>query len=127
MRNLPANTIRAGSRLERFPLELANWARTVPGWCGSDTKQKRMTDADARVALHKQWVRTGQGPAPSLSRDQLLERLSQFMAEFRLSTSEGNDMRGFAPEAVFARISPLAAPAASPMKTWRGKWRNTST
>ncbi len=106
MRNLPREHNPRGSRLERFHLELANWARTVPGWCGSDTKQKRMTDADARVALHKQWVRTGQGPAPLLSRDQLLERLSQFMAEFRLSTSEGNDMRGFAPEAVFRQNIP---------------------
>ena len=95
-----------GNRLERFHLELANWARTMPGWCGSDTKQKRMTDADARVAQHKTWVRTGQGEAPLLSRDRLLECINQFMAEFRLHPSDGNDMDGFAPEAVLHNSAP---------------------
>jgi hypothetical protein len=65
-----------------------------------------MTDADVRVALHKQWVRTGQGEPPLLSRDQLLERLNQFMAEFRQRPSDGNDMDGFAPEAVFRQNTP---------------------
>jgi hypothetical protein len=105
-RNLPREHNPRGSRLERFHLELANWARTVPGWCGSDTKQKRMTGVDARVALHKQWIRTSQGEPPLLSRDQLLERLNTFMAEFRLLPSDGNDMDGFAPEAVFRQNAP---------------------
>jgi hypothetical protein len=105
-RNLPREHNPRGSRLERFHLELANWARTLPGWCGNDTKQKRMTDADARIAAHKQWVRTGQGEAPLLSRDQLLERLNKFMAEFRLLPSDGNDMDGFAPEAVLRQNTP---------------------
>ena len=64
-RNDPREHNPRGNRLERFHLELANWARTLPGWCGCDTKQRRMTDADARVALHKQWVRTGPGRAPA--------------------------------------------------------------
>ena len=105
-RNLPREHNPRGSRLERFHLELANWARTVPGWCGSDTKQRRMTEADARVAAHKQWVRTGQGEPPLLSRDQLLDRLNQFMAEFRQRPSDGNDMDGFAPEVVFRQSAP---------------------
>jgi hypothetical protein len=105
-RNLPREHNPRGSRLERFHKELANWARTVPGWCGSDTKQRRMTDADERVRLHKEWVRTGQGTAPLVSRDQLLERLSQFMAECRQRLSDGNDMDGFAPEAVFRQNVP---------------------
>ena len=95
-----------GNRLERFHLELANWARNMPGWCGSDTKQRRMTDADARVAQHKTWVRTGQGEAPLLSRDQLLECINQFMVEFRQRPSDGNDMDGFAPEAVLHNSAP---------------------
>ncbi len=105
-RNGPREHNPRGNRLERFHLELANWARTLPGWCGSDTKQRRMTDADARVALHKQWVRTGQGEPPLLSRDQLLERFNQFMAEFRQRPSDGNDMDGFAPEAVLRQNAP---------------------
>lgn len=105
-RNEPREHNPRGNRLERFHLELANWARTLPAWCGNDTKQRRMTDADARVALHKQWVRTGQGQAPLLSRDQLLERLNQFMAEFRLRPSDGSDMNGFAPEAVLHQNTP---------------------
>jgi hypothetical protein len=100
-RNLPREHNPRGSRLERFHLELANWARTLPGWCGSDTKERRMTDADQRVAQHKEWIKTGQGKPPLLSRDQLLERLNQFMVEFRQHLSDGNDMDGFAPEAVF--------------------------
>jgi hypothetical protein len=95
-----------GNRLERFHLELANWARTMPGWCGNDVKQRRMTDADARAAQHKTWVRTGQGEAPLHSRDRLLECINQFMAEFRQRPSDGNDMDGFAPEAVFHRSAP---------------------
>jgi len=105
-RNLPREHNPRGSRLERFHLELANWARTIPGWCGSDTKQRRMTDADARQSQHRDWVRTGQGEPPLLSRDQLLERLNRFMAEFRQRPSEGNDMDGFAPEAVFHQNTP---------------------
>jgi hypothetical protein len=60
-RNLPREHNPRGSRLERFHLELANWARTLPGWCGRDTKERRITDADRRVAQHKAWIRTGQG------------------------------------------------------------------
>jgi hypothetical protein len=95
-----------GNRLERFHLELANWARTVPGWCGCDTKQRRMTDAEQRVKQHKEWIRTGQGTPPLLSRDQLLERIDQFMAEYRQRPSDGNDMDGFAPQAVFQQNAP---------------------
>ncbi len=105
-RNLPREHNPRGSRLERFHLELANWARTLPGWCGRDTKERRMTDADRRVAQHKEWIRTGQGNVPLLSRDQLLERINQFMAEFRQHLSDGNDMDGFAPEAVFQQNIP---------------------
>ena len=105
-RNEPREHNPRGNRVERFHLELANWARTLPGWCGSNTKERRMTDADAREALHKQWVRTGQGESPLLSREQLLERLNQFMAEFRQRPSDGNDMDGFAPEAVFRQNTP---------------------
>lgn len=105
-RNLPREHNPRGSRLERFHRQLADWARTVPGWCGSDTKQRRMTDADQRSARHKDWVRTGEGNPPLLSRDQLLERLNVFMAEVRLQPSEGTDMDGFAPEAVFLQNMP---------------------
>ena len=59
-----------------------------------------------RVAQHKTWVRTGQGEAPLLSRDQLLECINQFMVEFRQRPSDGNDMDGFAPEAVFHKSAP---------------------
>jgi hypothetical protein len=105
-RNLPREHNPRGSRLERFHKELANWARSLPGWCGSDTKERRMTDADERVRLHKEWVHTGQGKSPLLSRDQLLERLGQFIAEYRQRPSDGNDMNGFAPEAVFRQNAP---------------------
>jgi len=105
-RNNPREHNPRGNRLERFHLELANWARTLRGWCGSDTKERRMTEADARVAAHKAWVRTGKGEPPLLSRDQLLERLNQFMAEFRQRPLDGNDMDGFAPEAVFRQTAP---------------------
>jgi hypothetical protein len=105
-RNIPREHNPRGSRLERFHLELANWARNVPGWCGRDTKERRITDADLRVAQHKAWIRTGQGEPPLLSRDQLLERINQFMAEYRQRPSDGNDMDGFAPEAVFRQNTP---------------------
>lgn len=105
-RNTPREHNPRGNRLERVHLELANWARTVPGWCGRDTKQRHMTDADARVTAHKAWVRSGQGEPPLLSRDQLLGRLNQFMTEFRQRPSDGNDMDGFAPEAVFRQSAP---------------------
>jgi hypothetical protein len=107
-KNRPREHNPRGNRLERFHLELANWAPTLPGWCGSDTKERRMTDADQRVAQHKKWIGTGQGDPPLLSRERLLERLNQFMAEFRQRPSEGNDMDGFAPEAVFRQNMPPA-------------------
>jgi transposase InsO family protein len=105
-RHLPREHNPRGNRLERFHRELADWARTVPGWCGSDTKQRRMTEADARVARHKDWIRTRQGEPPLLSRDQVLERLNQFMQEFRQRPSKGTDMNGFSPEAVFRQNTP---------------------
>jgi hypothetical protein len=105
-RNVPSGHNPRGNRLERFHRELADWARTVPGWCGSDTKQRRMTEADARAARHKDWIRTGQGEPPLLSRDQALERLNQFMQEFRQRPSKGTDMDGFSPEAVFRLNTP---------------------
>jgi len=125
-RNEPREHNPRGNRLERFHLELANWARTLPAWCGSDTKERRMTDADARTALHKQWVRTGQGEAPLLSRDQLLERFNQFMGEFRQRPSDGNDMDGFAPKLSFGGAPRLAASVASRMTPWHGRWRRAS-
>jgi hypothetical protein len=105
-RNMPREHNPRASRLERFHLDLANWARTARGWCGSDTKERRITDADQRVAQHKAWTRTGQGESPLLSRDELLECINQFMAEFRQRPSDGNDMDGFAPEAVFRQNTP---------------------
>jgi hypothetical protein len=105
-RNGPREHNPRGNRLERFHRELANWARTLPGWCGSDTKERRMTDADARVARHREWIKTGQGEPPLLSRDQLLERLNEFMLEFRQRPSNGTDMNGFSPEAVFRQNMP---------------------
>ena len=128
-RNLPRKHNPRGSRLERFHRELANWARTIPGWCGCDTKQRKMTDADPRVAQHKEWIRTGQGRAPLLSRDQLLERLNQFMAEFRQRLSDGNDMDGFAPEAVFQQNKPPAGFRRIPEEAlaWKTAEHSTAT
>ena len=106
-----------GLRLERFHRELATWARTVTGWCGSDTRERRMTDADQRAEAHKKSIRTGQGERPLLSRDQLLERINHFMAEIRQRPSKGNGMNGFSPEAAFQQNIPPEASAASRMRS----------
>lgn len=109
-RNLPREHNPRGSRLERFHKELANFARTLPGWVGANTDERKMAPGDAQAAEHHEWVR-GKRPelksTPLLSRDELAERINQFMLAWRERPSDGKDMNGLAPATVFANERPL--------------------
>lgn len=106
-RNMPREHNPRGTRLERFHKELATFARTLPGWVGSDVKQRRMTPGDRQQAEHNLWVR-GKAPAtPLLSRDQLLEEIGEFMITWRERPSLGTDMNGLSPSRVFEDSKPV--------------------
>jgi hypothetical protein len=106
-RNLPREHNPRGSRLERFHKELANFARTMPGWCGASTAQRQSTGIDQLLKQHEEWVKTGRGQTPLLSKDQSLERINQFMAQFRELPSRGTSMYGCTPSMMFRKNTPV--------------------
>ncbi|HEV2424286.1 MAG TPA: hypothetical protein VGZ29_05610 [Terriglobia bacterium] len=110
-RNMPREHNPQGNRLERFHLELARFAKTLPGWCGNSPEERdEFSNAEAAIRQHERWVRGGDGaPAttPLLSQDELLEKVRGFFAWWRNEHySEGTDMNGLTPQMVFDRNRP---------------------
>ena len=56
-RNLPREHNPRGSRLERWHKELATFCRTLPGWVGANTAERKMAPGDRQQAEHQLWVR----------------------------------------------------------------------
>jgi hypothetical protein len=104
--NMPRVHNPRGTRLERFHRYLADSCREVPGWIGANTKERKMAPGDAQQAEHEDWVRGQRDTTPLLSRSQLLERINAWMEKWRDHESNGTDMRGLSPRAVFVHNSP---------------------
>lgn len=98
-----------GTRLERFHRWVADWFRGKPGWIGANTRERKMTRGDADAERHKLWC-VGQlapgEPSPLLTRDEILVEVNKMMEAWRDHNSEGTDMYGLTPRAVFAQCSP---------------------
>ncbi len=98
-----------GTRLERFHRWVADWFRGKPGWIGANTRERKMTRGDADAERHKLWcvgeLAPGE-PSPLLTRDEILVEVNKMMEAWRDHNSEGTDMCGLTPRAVFTQCSP---------------------
>jgi hypothetical protein len=97
-----------GARLERFHRYLADCSRTIPGWIGANDKQREMTPGDAQAAMHERWLRGDPvvSQTPLLSTQEALLKINEWMEEWRAHESEGTDMDGLSPRAVFQHNIP---------------------
>jgi hypothetical protein len=100
-----------GTRLERFHRWVADWFRGKPGWIGANTRERKMTHGDEDAERHKRWcvgkLAPGE-PSPLLTRDEVLAEVSKMMDAWREHNSEGTDMCGLTPRAVFVQCSPAS-------------------
>lgn len=97
-----------GSRLERFHRFLADQSRTVPGWVGANTKERESAPGDEQKALHDRWVKGDSDVprTPLLSNIEAMQRIDEWMKAWRDHPSEGTDMDGLSPRAVFEHNKP---------------------
>lgn len=105
--NMPREHNPRGSRLERFHRYLSDCCRQIPGWIGSNTRERKMSPGDEQHREHAEWVRGQRTSTPLLSRKQLLEETAKWMEEWRDHESQGTDMRGLSPRAVFVHNTPV--------------------
>jgi hypothetical protein len=100
-----------GTRLERFHRWVADWFRGKPGWIGANTRERKMTHGDEDAEKHKRWcvgkLAPGE-PSPLLPRDEVLAEVNKMMDAWREHNSEGTDMCGLTPRAVFVQCSPAS-------------------
>jgi hypothetical protein len=111
--NIAHNTPRVhnprGTRLERFHRWVADWFRGKPGWIGANHKERKMTNGDADFAQYKLWVKGKLAPGtppPLLTYDQIMAKVNEMMEAWRDHLSEGTDMNGLSPRAVFNHATP---------------------
>jgi hypothetical protein len=100
-----------GTRLERFHRWVADWFRGKPGWIGANTRERKMTRGDDEAERHKLWcvgkLAPGE-PSPLMKQDEILAEVNRMMEAWRDHNSEGTDMHGMTPRAVFVQNSPAS-------------------
>jgi hypothetical protein len=109
--NMPRVHNPRGTRLERFHRWVADWFRGKPGWIGANTRERKMTRGDEDAEKHKLWCvgKLGRGErSPLLTRDEVLAEVNKMMEAWREHNSQGTDMGGLAPRAVFVQLSPAS-------------------
>jgi hypothetical protein len=100
-----------GTRLERFHRWAADWFRGKPGWVGANTRERKMTHGDEDAERHKRWCVGKLAPgerSPLLTREEVLAEINKMMEAWREHNSEGTDMYGLTPRAVFVQCSPTS-------------------
>jgi hypothetical protein len=100
-----------GTRLERFHRFIADHSRGKPGWIGANTRERKMTCGDAEAERHKLWCLGKLAPgerSPLMTRDEVSAEVNKMMEAWREHNSEGTDMYGLTPHAVFVQCSPPA-------------------
>ena len=107
--NMPRIHNPRGSRLERFHGWVRDWFRGKPGWVGRNTIERKMTHGDQDAERHKLWCVGKLTPgerSPLLTRDEVFAEVNKMMDAWREHNSEGTDMNGLTPHAVFVQCSP---------------------
>jgi hypothetical protein len=100
-----------GTRLERFHRWVADWFRGKPGWIGANTRERKMTRGDDEAERYKLWCVGKLAPgerSPLMTRDEKLTEVSRMMEAWRDHNSDGTDMHGMTPRAVFTQNSPAS-------------------
>lgn len=107
---LPREKNPQSNRLERFHRFLADQCRTIQGWIGANTGERESTPGDAEKLLHERWA-AGDPEVPRtplLSTEEALLRINEWMEQWRAHESEGTDMDGLSPRAVFHQNTPAS-------------------
>jgi len=100
-----------GTRLERFHRWVADWFRGKPGWVGANTRERKSTHGDEDAGKHKRWCVGKLAPgesSPLLTRNEVLAEVNKMVDAWREHNSEGTDMYGLTPRAVFVQCSPAS-------------------
>ena len=92
--------------IERLHRQYADWARTIPGWCGANTVQRKMTDADRMAAEHDQWVRGRRATTPLITVQMLVERFWVLVDQINHEPSNANGLKGLSPSGAFRQFLP---------------------
>ncbi len=92
--------------IERLHRQYADWARTIPGWCGANTEQRKMTDADRMAAEHDQWVRGRRPTTPLITVQMLVERFWVLVDQINHEPSNANGLKGLSPSGAFRQFLP---------------------
>jgi hypothetical protein len=107
--NMPRVHNPRGTRLERFHRWVADWFRGKPGWIGANHQERKMTNGDAEFAQHKLWLKGKLAPgecSPLPTYDETMEEVNKMMEAWRDHSSQGTDMHGLSPRAVFVHNTP---------------------
>lgn len=84
--------------IERWHREIDRWTQELPGWCGSDTKERPEKLAHEE-AEHTTWRSTGRGRSPLIKVDQFIREFFKW-AEGRWNAahrSKGKYLQGMTP------------------------------
>jgi hypothetical protein len=94
-------------RLHPFFLYLSNQCQGLPGYIGRNTVERKTTRGDFEKAEHLEWVAGHRGiKSPLLSLTELSAKTEEWIEWWRDHPSEGTDMRGLSPRAVFVHNTP---------------------
>jgi hypothetical protein len=102
-----------GTRLERFHRWLADCCRGKPGWTGTMKEREAglVPRGDADRQRHKLWCFGKLGPgerSPLMTKDEISAEVNKMMEAWREHNSEGTDMGGLTPRAIFVQCSPAS-------------------
>jgi hypothetical protein len=106
--NKPRESNPRAMRLHPFFKYLSDECRGVPGYIGRNTVERKATHGDEDKAEHIEWARGNCGGRPPclMSSTQLAAWVGERITWWREHPSEGTDMRGLSPRAVFVHNTP---------------------
>ena len=95
------------NRVERLHRVYADWARTLPGWLGSEPrKERKMGEADELKRQHELWIRARADRTPLISKAEFELRLIDFASRRNRQPSEANGLKGLSPESAYRQFLP---------------------
>ena len=106
--NKPRESNPRAMRLHPFFKYLSDECRGMPGYIGRNTVERKATHGDEDKAEHIEWAKGNRGARPPvlMSNTQLGAWVEERITWWREHQSEGTDMRGLSPRAVFVHNTP---------------------